>query len=47
MPFLDAGQKLGMWKITGKLKDRQTLVKGLEKAPNPSSCSSAAIKSAN
>ena len=31
--FMDAGQKLGMWKMTGKLKDRQTLVKGLEKAP--------------
>lgn len=31
--FMDAGQKLGMWKMTGKLKDRQTLVKGLERAP--------------
>jgi len=31
--FMEAGQKLGMWKMTGKLKDRQTLVKGLENAP--------------
>ena len=31
--FMDAAQKLGMWKMTGKLKDRQTLVKGLERAP--------------
>src|SRR5271167_1895875 len=32
--FMEAGQKLGMWKMTGKLKDRQTLVKGLENAPD-------------
>lgn len=32
--FMEVGQKLGMWKMTGKLKDRQTLVKGLEKAPD-------------
>jgi NADPH-dependent curcumin reductase CurA len=31
--FMDAGKQLGMWKMTGKLKDRQTLVKGLDKAP--------------
>ena len=31
--FMDAGQKLGMWKMTGKLKSRETTVKGLEKAP--------------
>jgi NADPH-dependent curcumin reductase CurA len=31
--FMDAAQKLGMWKMTGKLKGRETLVKGLEKAP--------------
>jgi len=31
--FMDAGQKLGMWKMTGKLKSRETIVKGLEKAP--------------
>jgi len=31
--FMDAGKQLGMWKMVGKLKDRQTIVKGLEKAP--------------
>jgi len=31
--FMEAGQKLGMWKMTGKLKSRETIVKGLEKAP--------------
>jgi len=31
--FMDAGQKLGMWKMTGRLKSRETIVKGLEKAP--------------
>ena len=31
--FLEAGQKLGMWKMTGKLKNRETVVKGIEKAP--------------
>jgi len=31
--FMDAAQKLGMWKMTGKLKSRETIVKGLEKAP--------------
>ncbi len=31
--YLDAGKQLGMWKMMGKLKDRQTVVKGLEKAP--------------
>ena len=31
--FMDAGKQLGMWKMMGKLKDRQTIVKGLEKAP--------------
>jgi len=31
--FMEAGQQLGMWKMTGKLKDRQTIVKGLEMAP--------------
>jgi NADPH-dependent curcumin reductase CurA len=30
---MDAGKQLGMWKMMGKLKDRQTIVKGLEKAP--------------
>ena len=32
--FMDAGKQLGMWKMTGKLKDKHTLVKGLEKAPD-------------
>ena len=31
--FMDAGKQLGMWKMMGKLKDRQTIVIGLEKAP--------------
>jgi len=31
--FMDAGKQLGMWKMTGRLKDKQTVVKGLEKAP--------------
>ena len=31
--YMDAGQKLGMWKMTGKLKSREMIVKGLEKAP--------------
>lgn len=31
--FMEAAQKLGMWKVTGKLKDKQTILKGLEKAP--------------
>ena len=31
--FMEAGQKLGMWKMTGKLKSRETIVKGFENAP--------------
>src|SRR5208337_4523255 len=31
--FMDAAKQLGTWKMMGKLKDRQTIVKGLEKAP--------------
>ncbi|HTZ49637.1 MAG TPA: NADP-dependent oxidoreductase [Verrucomicrobiae bacterium] len=31
--FTEAAQKLGMWKMTGKLKDKQTILKGLDKAP--------------
>jgi NADPH-dependent curcumin reductase len=31
--YMEAGQKLGMWKMTGKIKDKQTVLKGLEKAP--------------
>jgi NADPH-dependent curcumin reductase CurA len=32
--FMDAGKQLGLWKMTGKLKDKQTIVKGFEKAPD-------------
>ena len=31
--FMDAGKQLGMWKMTGRIKDRQTIVKGIENAP--------------
>jgi NADPH-dependent curcumin reductase CurA len=31
--FTDAAMELGKWKMMGKLKDRQTLVEGLEKVP--------------
>ena len=31
--FMEAGKQLGMWKMMGKLKDKQTIVKGFEKAP--------------
>ncbi len=31
--FMDAAKQLGMWKMTGKLKDKQTILKGLDKAP--------------
>jgi len=31
--FMDAGKQLGMWKMMGKLKDKQTILKGLDKAP--------------
>lgn len=31
--FMDAAMELGKWKMMGKLKDRQTIVEGLEKAP--------------
>jgi NADPH-dependent curcumin reductase len=31
--FMEAGKQLGMWKMMGKIKDRQTIVKGLDKAP--------------
>jgi len=30
--FMEVGQKLGMWKMTGKLKSRETIVKGIENA---------------
>jgi len=29
----EAGTQLGLWKMTGKLKDKQTILKGLENAP--------------
>jgi NADPH-dependent curcumin reductase CurA len=32
--FMEAGKQLGMWKMMGKLKDRQTIVEGLENAPD-------------
>lgn len=31
--FMDAGKQLGMWKMMGKLKDKQTIVQGFEHAP--------------
>lgn len=31
--FTEAATELGKWKMMGKLKDRQTIVEGLEKAP--------------
>jgi len=31
--FMEAATKLGQWKLFGKLKDRETIVDGLEKAP--------------
>lgn len=31
--FMDAATELGKWKMMGKLKDRQTIVEGIEKAP--------------
>lgn len=31
--FMDAGKQLGMWKMMGKLKDKQTIVKGFLNAP--------------
>jgi NADPH-dependent curcumin reductase CurA len=32
--FTEAAMELGKWKMMGKLKDRQTIVEGLEKAPD-------------
>jgi NADPH-dependent curcumin reductase CurA len=31
--FTEAAKQLGIWKMTGKLKDKQTILKGLDKAP--------------
>ena len=30
--FMEAAKQLGQWKMLGKLKDRETIVEGLEKA---------------
>jgi len=32
--FMEAAKQLGQWKMFGKLKDRETIVEGLEKAPD-------------
>jgi hypothetical protein len=32
--FMEAGTQLGQWKMFGKIKDRETIVEGLEKAPD-------------
>jgi NADPH-dependent curcumin reductase CurA len=32
--FMEAATQLGQWKMLGKLKDRETIVEGLEKAPD-------------
>jgi NADPH-dependent curcumin reductase CurA len=32
--FMEAGTQLGQWKMFGKIKDRETIVGGLEKAPD-------------
>jgi NADPH-dependent curcumin reductase CurA len=31
--FTEAGMQLGQWKMFGKIKDRETIIEGLEKAP--------------
>ena len=31
--FVEAATKLGQWKMFGKIKDRETIVEGIEKAP--------------
>jgi NADPH-dependent curcumin reductase CurA len=31
--YMEAATQLGKWKMFGKLKDRETIVEGLEKAP--------------
>ena len=31
--FMEAAKQLGQWKMFGKIKDRETIVEGLEKAP--------------
>ncbi|HXY23447.1 MAG TPA: NADP-dependent oxidoreductase [Candidatus Acidoferrum sp.] len=32
--FMEAAKQLGQWKMFGKLKDRETIVEGLDKAPD-------------
>jgi NADPH-dependent curcumin reductase CurA len=32
--YTEAAQKLGLWKMSNKIKDKETLVKGLERAPH-------------
>ncbi|HEY4816697.1 MAG TPA: zinc-binding dehydrogenase, partial [Candidatus Acidoferrum sp.] len=32
--FMEGATQLGKWKMFGKLKDRETIVEGLEKAPD-------------
>jgi len=32
--YMEAATQLGKWKMFGKLKDRETIVEGLEKAPD-------------
>jgi NADPH-dependent curcumin reductase CurA len=32
--FMEGATQLGQWKMFGKLKDRETIVEGLEKAPD-------------
>jgi NADPH-dependent curcumin reductase CurA len=32
--YTEAAQQLGLWKMSNKIKDKQTLVKGLEQAPH-------------
>jgi len=32
--FMEAAKQLGQWKMFGKLKDRETIVEGLERAPD-------------
>jgi NADPH-dependent curcumin reductase CurA len=32
--FMEAATQLGKWKMLGKLKDREMIVEGLEKAPD-------------
>jgi NADPH-dependent curcumin reductase len=31
--FMEATTQLGQWKMFGRIKDRETIVEGLEKAP--------------